>query len=122
MAIKSTLASFPITHYVPGTAAFSLFITQPRLLSNWGPWPLFSPVSVVLNKGCDGPSFGERSGDIFCYPSDYTGDPIEIGWVVYSKVSQLYVYIDSPLFWISCPFRSLQSIESSSQCYTVGSH
>lgn len=111
MAIKSALASFPITHYVPGTPAFSLFIIQPRLLSNWGPWPLFSAVSVVLNKGSDGPSYGERSEDLFCYTGDYTGDPIAIGWVVDSKGSQLYVYIDSPLFWISCPFRSLRSIE-----------
>ena len=28
----------------------------------------------------------------------------------------------SPLFWISFPFRSPQSIEQSSLCYTVGSH
>ena len=37
------------------------------------------------------------------------------------KVNREYIYI-SPLFWISLPFRSPQSIEESSLCYMVFSH
>ena len=37
-------------------------------------------------------------------------------------MNQLYVYIYTPLFWISFPFRSPQGIEESSLCYTAGSH
>ena len=46
---------------------------------------------------------------------------IMCSFLLYSKVNQLYIYI-YPLFWISFPFRSLESIEKSSLCYTVGSH
>jgi len=42
-------------------------------------------------------------------------------FLLHSKVHQLYIYI-YPLFWISLPSRSSQSIEESSLCYTVGSH
>ena len=45
------------------------------------------------------------------------------GWVT-SAVPQsepLYIYID-PLFWILFSYRSIQSIESSSLGYTVGSY
>ena len=38
------------------------------------------------------------------------------------KVNQLHVYIYPFFFGISFPFRSSQSIEWSSLCYTVGSH
>ena len=34
----------------------------------------------------------------------------------------IHICICIPLFWISFPFRSLQSTEQSSLCYTVGSH
>ena len=37
------------------------------------------------------------------------------------KVNREYIYI-SPLFWISLPFSSPQSIEESSLCYMVFSH
>ena len=44
-------------------------------------------------------------------------------FVLYSQVNQPYVYLYLFfLFWISFPFRSLQSIKWSSLCYTVGSH
>ena len=39
-----------------------------------------------------------------------------------SKMNQLYVYIHLSFFWISFSFKSLQSIEQSSPCFTVGSH
>ena len=42
-------------------------------------------------------------------------------FLLYSKVNQLYVYI-YPLFFISFPFRSPQSIEQSLLSYTVDSH
>ena len=42
--------------------------------------------------------------------------------LLYSKVNQLYVYIYLLFFQVSFPFRSSQSIEQSSLCYTVGSH
>ena len=42
-------------------------------------------------------------------------------FLLHSKVNQLYIYIH-PLFWISLPSRSSQSIEESSLCYIVGSH
>ena len=80
MAVKSTLASFPITHYMPSTLACLLFIAQPRLVSNSRPWPLFSAVSVVLNKGSCSPSSREKSGNIFGYPNDYPEDPTDIGY------------------------------------------
>ena len=40
---------------------------------------------------------------------------------VQQSESAIHIHI-SPLFWISFPFRSLQSIQQSSLCYTVGSH
>ena len=40
---------------------------------------------------------------------------------LYSRVNPLCVYI-IPSFWISFSFRSPQSTEQSSLCYTVGSH
>ena len=39
---------------------------------------------------------------------------------LYSKVNQLHVYIYSTLLQILFPYRSLQSIESSSLCYSAG--
>ena len=40
---------------------------------------------------------------------------------VQQSASAVRIHI-SPLFWISFPFRSPQSIEQSSLCYTAGSH
>ena len=40
-------------------------------------------------------------------------------FLLYSKVNRLHVYILSPLFWISFPFKSPQSTEQSSLCYAV---
>ena len=40
---------------------------------------------------------------------------------VQQSLSAIRIHI-SPLFWISFPFRSAQTIEQSSLCYTVGSH
>ena len=42
--------------------------------------------------------------------------------LLYSKVNQLYVYIYTSSFQTSFPFRSPQSTEQSSLCYTIGSH
>ena len=42
-------------------------------------------------------------------------------FLLYRKVNWLSIHV-SPLFWISFPFRSLQSIEESFLCHTVGSH
>ena len=41
---------------------------------------------------------------------------------VHSKVNPLYIYIYPLFFQILFPYRSLQSIEQSSLCYTVGSY
>ena len=40
---------------------------------------------------------------------------------VQQSESAVHIHI-SPLFWLSFPFRSPQSTEQSSLCYTVGSH
>ena len=42
-------------------------------------------------------------------------------FLLYNKVNQLFVCI-CPLFWVSFPFRSPQSIEESFLCQTIGSY
>ena len=43
-------------------------------------------------------------------------------FLLYNKGNQLYVYIYILFFWICFPFRSPQSTEQSSLCYTKGFH
>ena len=75
ISMNSTLVSFSITHDAPSTLAFSLFIAQPRFVSNAGPWPLFFSVSVVLSQGRHGPSSKEMSEHILGYPKDLQRGP-----------------------------------------------
>ena len=44
------------------------------------------------------------------------------GSFCYTAVNQLSICIYPVFFWTSCPFRSLQSAESSPLCSIVGSH
>ena len=46
---------------------------------------------------------------------------LSVKFLLYNKVNR-YMYTYIPCFWISFPFRSPQSTEQSSLCYTAGSH
>ena len=58
----------------------------------------------------------------FVFELEYSCFTLLCQFLLYSKVNQPYIYIYPLIFWISFPFRSPQSTEQSSLCYTVGSH
>ena len=67
----------------------------------------------------------ERQYYNFIYFKNFIGIQLLYTAVSVSTVQQsesaVHIHI-SPIFWISFPFRSPQSIEQGSLCYTVGSH
>lgn len=77
MTVNSTLASFPITHYMPHTPPSLCSLRSPGLFLTLG-LALCSLVPAVLSKGSPGPFFLEMKGNIFSSLSDYRGDPTDI--------------------------------------------
>ena len=101
-------------HFFFGYVPCGILILRPRIES----WP-----TAVKAHNLNHWTTRKSSSGCLYFLNNFIGVLLLYNVLVFNRVNPLYGYLPvSPLSRISFPFRSPQSTEQSSLCYTVGSH